>query len=423
MRLGGENDRPFMKIFTAVILWWLVASPLLAQNIRFAGLKRTKPAYLLKVIGRAGAGLPDSLAAQQIAQRVRNTRLFSTVEAEVVAGPTDTAWVLSCREVRTLLPICELGAIQGNQWFRLGLLDENGRGRGIRTVAFYQYNDQHSFYLKQSFPLVFNRWGISYLLRKWSFLEPFFFTKGRKEFYYYTNRNAEIAANYALVANRHDLEIGLGYLQEEFVHTMPDKYLDSPNLFSQNRVSFKVIHNLNYLNFNTFYVDGWANTLNLFNTYEVNDRSPFTSVFNDFRYLKTLPFKANLAFRNRLGISSNSDIFLAPFVLDSYFNIRGIGNRVDRGTASVVMNLEYRQTLWENETFGAQTVAFCDAGSWRKPGGQMADLANSENMVVFMGLGGRLIYKKAYDLILRLDYGWSMKGMGNGFVFGIGQYF
>jgi hypothetical protein len=110
-------------------------------------------------------------------------------------------------------------------------------------------------------------------------------------------------------------------------------------------------------------------------------------------------------------------------VLDSYFNIRGIGNRIDRGTASVVFNLEYRQTLWENDTFGLQTVAFGDAGSWRKPGGQMADLVESESMILFMGVGGRLIYKKAYDVILRLDYGWSVKGMGNGLVFGIGQYF
>ncbi len=107
-----------------------------------------------------------------------------------------------------------------------------------------------------------------------------------------------------------------------------------------------------------------------------------------FAISKPLPFKAHLAFRNRLGISSNANVFLAPFVLDSYFNIRGVGNRIDRGTASVVINLEYRQTLWENDTFGLQTVAFSDAGTWRKPGGQMADLAKSENMILFMGAGG-----------------------------------
>jgi hypothetical protein len=254
-------------------------------------------------------------------------------------------------------------------------------------------------------------------------LEPFSFMNGRKEFYNYTNLNAELATSFAFEANRHDVEIGVGFLQEEFVHTMPNKYADSPNIFAQTKASFKAVHNLNYLNFNTFYVDGWANSLNLISTYEVNDRMPFVSVFNDFRYLKTLPGKGNLALRNRLGIASNQNLFLAPFVLDSYLNIRGIGNRIDRGTASVVINLEYRQTLWENDTFGLQTVAFADAGSWRKPGGQMTDLVRSESMILFAGVGGRLIYKKAYDVILRLDYGWSVKGMGNGLVFGIGQYF
>ena len=44
-------------------------------------------------------------------------------------------------------------------------------------------------------------------------------------------------------------------------------------------------------------------------------------------------------------------------------------------------------------------------------------------MKLFAGVGGRLIYKKAFDFDIRLDYGWSIKGEGNGLVFGLGQYF
>lgn len=365
----------------------------------------------------------DSLTIKKAAQRIRNTRLFSEVNTEVVVSEGDSSILFYCKEVRAFLPILELGATQGNKWFRLGVLDENGRGRGIKTVFFYQYNDKHSLFLRQNFPFVFNRWGISYLLRKWSFLEPFSFTQNRKEFYSYTNWNVEIATNYAFIANRHDLEIGIGFIKEEFVHTMPNKYVDSPESFLQNKLSFKTIYNLNYLNYNVLTVHGWANSLNILGSYEVKDKMIFISTFNDFRFFKILPFKGNFAFRNRLGISSNTNLFLAPFILDNYFNIRGIGNRIDRGTASIVLNLEYRQTLWENNTFGVQAVGFCDSGSWRKSGGQMTDMIKSDNMVLFMGLGGRLIYKKAYDVILRLDYGWGVKGTGSGFVFGIGQYF
>jgi outer membrane protein assembly factor BamA len=397
--------------------------PAYSQKVAFDGLKRTQSTYLLKLIGWTDSTRADSSAIEEAVQKIKNTRLFSEVNAKIVVSKTDTVIVFSCKEVKSFLPIGEFGATQGNTWLRLGVLDENGKGRGIRTVFFYQYNDRHSFYLKQSFPLVFNQWGISYLLRKWSFLEPFIFSQNRKEIYSYNNWNAEMYVNHAFEANRHELEMGMGFIKEEFMHTMPNKYADSPNLFLQNKFSFKGIHNLNYLNFNGLYVSKWANTFNVLGTYEVKERMPFVSIFNDFRFFKKFAFKGNFAFRNRLGISSDVNVFLAPFVLDNYFNIRGIGNRVDRGTASIVINLEYRQTLWENNTFGVQAVGFCDSGSWRKSGKQIADMIKSENMLVFMGLGGRLVYKKAFDTILRLDYGWGVKGIGSGFVFGIGQYF
>lgn len=219
------------------------------------------------------------------------------------------------------------------------------------------------------------------------------------------------------------MEIGLGFINEEFTHTMPNMYKDSPEIFTQEKVSLKTTHKFNYLNYNSFYLNGWANTLNIVGTYELNDQIPFISIFNDIRIFKTLAFKGNLAIRHRIGISSNTNVFLAPFVLDSYYNIRGIGNRIDRGTASFVINVEYRQALWENNTWGVQVVTFCDSGTWRKSGGKLSDMARTDNMLVFAGLGARLIYKKAHNVILRLDYGWGIKGVGSGFIFGIGQYF
>jgi hypothetical protein len=97
-----------MKLLLIAAFCWLIAGPGLAQTIRFAGLKRTQPAYLRKVIGPVGGPL-DSLAAQQVAQRVKNTRLFSQVEAQLAASPGDTALVLTCREVRTLSYASETG--------------------------------------------------------------------------------------------------------------------------------------------------------------------------------------------------------------------------------------------------------------------------------------------------------------------------
>jgi outer membrane protein assembly factor BamA len=408
--------------FLLFAIYFCICSFSNAQKIQFEGLKRTQTAYLLKLIDWDNNKKCNSTYLASANQLIMNTRLFSNVNYELIEDDSVSTVKFVCKEVKTVLPILELGATKGNQWFRVGLLDENGKGRGIRTVLFYQYNEKHSFYLKQSFPLVFKSWGLNYLLRKWSFLEPFPF-KSNKQYYNYTNFNAEVSINYAFEINRNELEMGIGFINEEFVHTMPSKYSDSPDVFRQKKLSFKGIHQFNHLNYNSFYLNGWANTFNLLGTYEIKERESFVSIFNDIRFFKTFSFKGNLSVRNRLGISSNTNIFLAPFVLDNYFNIRGIGNRIDRGTASLVLNIEYRQTLWENPTWGVQTVTFCDSGTWRKSGGQLLDMIDSDNMVVFAGLGARLIYKRAYDVILRLDYGRGIKGTGSGFVFGIGQYF
>lgn len=399
-----------------------IYSPAKAQKIQFEGLRRTQIPYLLKFIRWTSNVKLDSAYLASATQLIRNTRLFSEVNSTLIVNEGDTSIKFTCKEIQTLLPILEFGSTQGNNWFRVGLLDENGRGKGIKTVLFYQYNDRHSFYLRQSFPLVFKSWGVNYLLRKWSFLEPFSFKSGR-QYYNYISLNAEISVSHALEINRNELEIGIGYIAEEFTHAMPNMYKDSPEFFTQKKASLKAVHQLNYLNYNSFYLSGWANTFNVLGTYELNEKIPFISIFNDVRLFKQLPFKGNLAFRHRVGISSNTNAFLAPFVLDSYYNIRGIGNRIDRGTASFVLNIEYRQTLWENKTWGAQMVAFCDSGTWRKSGGELSDIIKTDNMLVFGGIGSRLIYKKAHDVILRLDYGWGVKGLGSGFVFGIGQYF
>ncbi len=72
----------------------------------------------------------------------------------------DTVVVFKCQEIFTILPIIEGGASEGNKWIRLGVEDENGLGKGIRTIAFYQYNDRHSYLLKQFYPLLYKNLGL-----------------------------------------------------------------------------------------------------------------------------------------------------------------------------------------------------------------------------------------------------------------------
>ena len=128
--------------------------------------------------------------------------------------------------------------------------------------------------------------------------------------------------------------------------------------------------------------------------------------------------------RLRLAISTNNNTPFAPFVVDSHVNIRGVGNRIDRGTAQVVFNAEYRHTIFDTNKWAAQSVVFSDSGTWRKPGGELSDLLNSEQFRQFIGGGIRIIYKKYYGAVFRVDYGVDIfNKKQRGVVLGLGQYF
>ena len=112
------------------------------------------------------------------------------------------------------------------------------------------------------------------------------------------------------------------------------------------------------------------------------------------------------------------------FSVDNNLNIRGVGNTIDRGTGAIVLNTEYRHTLYEKNWFALQGIVFIDGGSWRNPGGSFRDFTDSNNIRIYPGFGLRFIHKNIYNAIFRIDYGIGItEDATRGLVFGIGQYF
>ena len=156
----------------------------------------------------------------------------------------------------------------------------------------------------------------------------------------------------------------------------------------------------------------------------VGAKIPFISANYEGRWYWRAAKTTNVAGQLRVGIGTNNDSPFAPFVIDSNFNLRGVGNRVDRATAQVVINLEIRQTVWEYKNIAVQLVAFSDSGSWRNPGGELSVLTKKENFRSFIGGGARLILTKVFDSVFRVDYGVDVfDRQTNGLVLGFGQFF
>ena len=143
-----------------------------------------------------------------------------------------------------------------------------------------------------------------------------------------------------------------------------------------------------------------------------------------FLYFKRAGERGNWANRLRIGLASNPNSPFAPFSVDNNLNVRGVGNTIDRGTGVILVNTEYRYTLFEKESITFQGNGFVDAGTWRNPGGDFSDFGDSQNVRIYPGIGLRFIHKKIFNATFRVDYGFGItKDATNGLVFGIGQYF
>ncbi len=331
-------------------------------------------------------------------------------------------------ENKTFLPVIKFGGIKDNNWFQLGFQDLNLFGKGHQLSAYYQYSDKrHSTFAFYKIPYLKNpNWGWVGSFLSWRSVEPLNFPSGSFDYNYDNN-----AIYLGLIRNfgfRKSLEFGSSLFREIYEkrteQSNPDTPEELPVLVREDKSLQKLELILDNRNFHIFYLDGIYLRSTLQQVITFSDQSLFHSFQVESTYFRRIRNKGNFALRVLGGIATNNDSPFAPFVADSHFNIRGIGNRIDRGTAQLILSIEYRQTVLDKGNFAFQMIAFADNGSWRNPGGEVKDLFDSSSFQHFVGGGARIIYKKFFNAILRLDYGVNIRNADQrGFVLGIGQYF
>ena len=423
----------FRPYILALLLGFLCLN-IFAQNsehivvgeIEFEGLKRTKESYLYTFLQTAPEKTTTKESLENDVQQLKNIASIGHASYHVDTIKNKLRVTFKVEEVRTLLPILNFGGVEGNIWYRAGFSDINWRGKGQMLNAYYQNNDRrHSGQVYYRVPYFKNTtWGFSASLTKWASREPLFFSEGTVNYDYDNN-------SIALSAIKHfnlfkSLEFGVNYFVENYSKS-EQQFLENPpgpDGLRQPKILTKTEYYQNNLNYHFFYLSGsdWRTTVQ--NVYNTLDASWFHSVqFQGRKFLRTKE-NGNLAFRLKMGISTNNDTPFAPFVADSHVNIRGVGNRIDRGTAQIILNAEYRHALFQSNRWAAQAVVFSDMGTWRKPGGELGDLLDSNQFRHFVGGGFRLIYQKIYGAVFRIDYGAELYDKKQrGVVIGLGQYF
>lgn len=390
------------------------------------GNKKTKTAFIKKIATLKQGGLLDSIKILDDIKRLK--RLPSIAYADYVVEVIDKENVVVkyiIEENFTIIPSLNVYTTNDNEFaYRVGLYEFNLFGQNMTIGGFYQNDIFGSYAAFFRAPYLFSRqFGLAVNHQNLQTLEPIFFNDNQANYKYHYN-SIELMALYEInFKNR--IELGLNFFKEDYEYRSGAMDSEVPLEVEANKFSVKGIYEYNHLDFEYQYVSGFRSLLNLHAVFSNSDMLPGLVIgWNDFFYYNRVGKKGNWANRLRLGLSSNNDIPFAPFSVDNNVNIRGVGNVIDRGTGSIVLNTEFRYTLLEKGWFVLQGNAFVDSGTWRNPGGELDDFVDSENVKIYSGVGLRFIHKTIFNAIFRIDYGVGLTNNStHGFVFGIGQYF
>jgi len=415
-----------LTFFLFIFITFVYTQELTIEAIKIEGNNRLKTSFVTQLINSKSGNVLDSLLLNKDLERLKRLPAVSNATYEtykINEGQYDV--VFKIEENFTLIPFANLFSSSNDDFaFRIGLQEFNLLGKNITLGGFYQYDVFHSYGVNLRAPYLFsNKLGLALSYNDFETQEPIFFNNASAN-YRYGNKGLELLGLYELdFKNR--FELGFSLFTEDYKYLSGATQVDIPQALNVDKHLFKLIYNFEDIQYHYQYLNGFRSTLNFqyVGSSDANLRK-FLIGFNDFVFYKRIGANGNWANRFRLGLASNFETPFAPFSVDNNLNIRGVGNTIDRGTAAIVFNTEYRHTLVDKDWFVLQSNVFVDGGTWRLAGGDFSDFSDENNLRIYPGVGLRFIHKRIFNAIFRIDYGFGItKNGSNGVVFGIGQYF
>jgi outer membrane protein assembly factor BamA len=396
------------------------------EEFKIIGLKKIKPDFLNKVLSVKKGKVLDSIAIKRDIKFLKRLPSVANATYEVIAKGNSYDVIYTLEENFTIIPSFNVYTSNNGEFaYRAGLSEFNLLGRNMIFGGFFQKDIYNSYQLHFKAPYLFSKkFGLGISYQDFTTQEPVFFQEGTVNFKY-NNVSFETLLMFEF-DSKNRIQAGVNFFTEDYQYKPEENDVAPPlDELKTNKRLYKLIYDYDNVNYDYQYVSGFRNIFNYqyVTTSDQTSSPKFSIAWNDMLYYKRLGEMGNWACRLRVGLATNNDSPFAPFSVDNNVNIRGVGNTIDRGTGAIVLNTEYRHTLFEKKSFSLQGNAFVDSGSWRNPGGNLSDFSNSDNIRVFSGVGVRFIHKKIFNAVFRIDYGFGVTENTQGLVFGIGQYF
>ncbi len=396
---------------------------LILNSVNFYGETRNKLSYLENYV-ISEIGQPVTLKKLEADRKnLVNLPKYGHVHLKIDSFPEYVDATFELYEVETITPVFDFGGIKENIYWQLGVANSSSLGFGLNYNVSYRNTDQRSnYFFNVKLPYIKGKpIGAEVLISRDATLEPVRFGE-RRERYFYDRNNAALSGLYYFNP-RNVIKLTGSYFTEGYnlKGANPEGF---PSDFIHRKILFSQEYSHNNENYFYYTVNGYSAYIKTVQVINLDQDFDFSLIQLHGKYFAKIGSKGNFALRMFAGLATNTDSPFAPFVLDSNLNIRGSGNRQERGTSSLILNIEHRQAVFEKGNFAVQVVGFIDTGIWRLPGRPWSLNDIDDDLRVFSGGGARFIYKKFSRAIFRADYGIDvLEFKQKGFVLGVGQYF
>ncbi len=393
------------------------------SSITFSGLTKTKESYLIKLLETKENQPFDSIQLAKDIELLKNMNLFFDVYSETTISNEKVDVSIYVKEAFYIYPILSLSGFKDQLKLTAGVNFINFLGRAQNFGIIYQYYARHSFILFHSQKRHSNRFtGHEFSISRNATIEPLY-ESDTVSFFNFDNNSISLGGHAWLVDK---IKFGLGgqFMKEKYEQLDQGFFIPTSIIYFQK---YQLRSSLEYnTTQNTYeYIEGTKALLyveSIFTKgYPENSFTKFIAQINQYAILGE---RGNIAGKLSLGISTNNMSPFSPFVLDGILNVRGIGNRIERGTAEFIGNIEYRNSFISRDAFSIQGAVFADYGTTRMPGRNFSSLFKREQHYLFTGMGIRFHLKKWFKTCLRLDYSVNSLDLNQqGFTFGFGQFF
>ncbi len=404
------------------------------ESLNFEGLKKTKISFLSRIAKVKPGATTDSIVMVTDIERFKRLDGIAFADYKVESSPNggyNITYIIE--ENFSIIPGVRIGQATDDSFsYRFSAFEFNGLGRNIIFGGFYKKEVFNGFGVFLEHPYLFtNKLGLGLNYIDDSSQQPIFFNPSdidTETDFVYTSRGPEVTLFYELDFHNR-FEFGVKASEESYTFLNSDSENQDVTNIPEPSISRTALRgSYEYIDLDIEYqnVSGFRNLFDATFFTKSNDDIQTEYILNNTtQYFKRIGSRGNFASQLQLQYSNNlTDTAFAPLTIDNQLNTRGSGNIVDRGSLIAAVNSEYRHTLLEKGWFVLQGNGFVDVSGIQRPNANLGDAFSADTFRVYSGVGVRFIHKYIFNAVLRFDYGINLSGNGgNGFVFGIGQYF